>query len=307
MTAVPEQVPRPDQVYTPPPGAIYATSGDVFKGRQVIVFGNSPGAGIFVYTGTPALGNPPVLSIVAPGVTQDPYGNPVTSVLGVQGSDGVVSIKDPAFIEFPSGNAAEKASAELVAEVQGSSPSESIQLFIVGAQAQGAGADDFVFMNLLSAAADGSSRAGMQFVYNDLSNVPLEYAFMNDQGFNIVAGNAAGQLPGTSPAQIAGWQIQAVGGSPAWSGDLFYIKCLENNVLLYGTLTAPGTTPVNNNVLYTLPSGYQPSAQISFGITSSSGTNATMTVATNGQIHTNGVTSPSSTVTVGPVLIPLGS
>ena len=46
---------------------------------QLIVGG--PGAGAFFYNGPPGPGNQPVLSIVAPGVTSDPYGNPVTAVL----------------------------------------------------------------------------------------------------------------------------------------------------------------------------------------------------------------------------------
>jgi hypothetical protein len=44
---------------------------------RVIVISGVPGTGIFIYNGAPALGNPPVLSGVAPGVTADPYGNPI--------------------------------------------------------------------------------------------------------------------------------------------------------------------------------------------------------------------------------------
>jgi hypothetical protein len=41
-----------------------------------------------------------VLSAVAPGVTADPFGNPVRPVLELQGAAGVLSITDPAVIEF---------------------------------------------------------------------------------------------------------------------------------------------------------------------------------------------------------------
>ncbi len=57
---------------------------NIIRARQVIVFG--PNDGLFVYTGTPRAGNPPVASIVAPGVTADPYGNTVASILEVQQS-----------------------------------------------------------------------------------------------------------------------------------------------------------------------------------------------------------------------------
>ena len=52
----------------------------------VIVEGT--GGGLFVYNGTPGPANPPVFSVVAPGVTQDPYGNTVSAVMqaGVPGS-----------------------------------------------------------------------------------------------------------------------------------------------------------------------------------------------------------------------------
>lgn len=50
-----------------------------FVGKFVVIFGT--GGGLFIYNGTPGLGNAPVLYETAPGVTHDPYGNglPVTS------------------------------------------------------------------------------------------------------------------------------------------------------------------------------------------------------------------------------------
>ena len=52
----------------------------------VIVEGT--GGGLFVYNGTPGPANPPVFSVVAPGVTKDPYGNTVAAVMeaGVPGT-----------------------------------------------------------------------------------------------------------------------------------------------------------------------------------------------------------------------------
>lgn len=44
----------------------------------IVIEGNPDG--LFVYSGTPALGNPPVAMIVAPGTTTDPYGNPAASI-----------------------------------------------------------------------------------------------------------------------------------------------------------------------------------------------------------------------------------
>jgi hypothetical protein len=53
--------------------------------RIVIIYSSGTGAvsGLFVYNGTPAYGNPPVFAVVAPGVTQDPYGNAVEAVMNI--------------------------------------------------------------------------------------------------------------------------------------------------------------------------------------------------------------------------------
>jgi len=48
----------------------------------IIIVSGAPNTGLFLYNGTPAAGNPPVLWAVAPGVTADPFGNTVAAVLG---------------------------------------------------------------------------------------------------------------------------------------------------------------------------------------------------------------------------------
>lgn len=71
--------------------------------QLLIVEGTGPGSGLFVYSGAPGPANPPVLSAVAPGTTADPFGNPVISVLELRGAAGVMTITDPAVINFLSG------------------------------------------------------------------------------------------------------------------------------------------------------------------------------------------------------------
>jgi hypothetical protein len=73
---------RPDQQPLPPAAAVSpGAAAGIFRGRQVVIVGPGAGSGLFVYSGTPVLGNPPVLAITAPGTTTDPYGNPVVPVL----------------------------------------------------------------------------------------------------------------------------------------------------------------------------------------------------------------------------------
>lgn len=56
--------------------------------QLIIIPAGVPGTGLFVYNGAPGPGNPPVFSVVAPGVTADPFGNAVTAVMqaGVPGT-----------------------------------------------------------------------------------------------------------------------------------------------------------------------------------------------------------------------------
>ena len=56
-----------------------APSQAIFIGNLVIVHGTGPTSGVFVYNGSPGLGNPPQVAIVPSGVTADPYGNAITS------------------------------------------------------------------------------------------------------------------------------------------------------------------------------------------------------------------------------------
>ena len=49
----------------------------------VIIEGTGVGIGLFLYNGIGQAGNPPVLAAVPPGVTADPFGNPVNAVMNI--------------------------------------------------------------------------------------------------------------------------------------------------------------------------------------------------------------------------------
>lgn len=71
---------RPDQIIEPPPSAVPAsTAAGTLRARQVVIFGTGVNVGLFVYTGTPASGNPPQIAIVPSTTTTDPFGNAITS------------------------------------------------------------------------------------------------------------------------------------------------------------------------------------------------------------------------------------
>lgn len=68
---------RPEQAPQPMPDRVISPgSPTIFRGRLVVIFGTGAGTGLFVYSGNPALGNPPILAVTTASV--DPYGNVVT-------------------------------------------------------------------------------------------------------------------------------------------------------------------------------------------------------------------------------------
>lgn len=80
--------PRTDQAYRPGPQRIIAPGGQtgILRARLVIVSGAGV-SGVFVYSGTPGAGNPPIAWLTSS--PSDPYGNPVTP--GVGATAGAIS------------------------------------------------------------------------------------------------------------------------------------------------------------------------------------------------------------------------
>jgi hypothetical protein len=70
---------RPDQrqIGTSRAGTGPSPQNNTFVGRLVVIFGTGANSGFFVYSGSPALGNPPIFAITT--ASKDPYGNTVTA------------------------------------------------------------------------------------------------------------------------------------------------------------------------------------------------------------------------------------
>jgi len=75
---------RVDQQGQAPPTAVSPGSSNVVRARLVVVSGAGV-SGVFVYSGTPGLGNPPIVSITSASV--DPFGNAVVPGLDVTQGD----------------------------------------------------------------------------------------------------------------------------------------------------------------------------------------------------------------------------
>ncbi len=233
--------------------------------QYVVVFGAN--GGVFIYSGTPARGNPPVYSIS--NATQDPYDNPVSPGIwaGPPGSIQVGIQANPGSAEVfftPAGNYAADAAAGIV-----QTATQAI-LEVLGAQTTPAGAGSDRVGLLYYDHGTGSGSAEMQAVY----------FYQGTTGFiNLFVGNFAGlQVPlcagitavqpgtGTDPDTLAvpeTWHALAMntgwGGSGSGVNGLFYRISPENGSVEV-ELDVINSTATGNSVIGTLPTGYRPSS-----------------------------------------------
>jgi hypothetical protein len=149
--------------------------------NKVIVQGTDEG--VFIYTGTPVLGNPPVLAIVSPGTTEDPYGNTVTAILSVgQAGNPQVVLNSSGGVgtaEFPTGSSTEANPAEINSLVSG-----TVLVLTLGG-ATSTGAADSVYIQMDSNNSAGSSSALGVLVYKDKTGVTHVALQWDDTGVHV--------------------------------------------------------------------------------------------------------------------------
>ena len=187
-----------------PPAAITGTGG--IRLPSMAVFGNSA--------------RNLILSI-APVPGTDQFGNPYPKGFsaGVKGSQQVQVLINgtEAVIAFPSGASFENVLAQIAAGVLGTIPAQFIQLFLTSASTNTPGSLDRVQVVLNSAAADGSSFANLELLYQDNAGNFHQYAFLDATGFQVLAGKIIGVHPGSSPAVAETWQSLGSFGAASWT------------------------------------------------------------------------------------------
>jgi hypothetical protein len=204
---------RPDQLLAPPSSVVApGAAAGVFRGRLVIISGTGVNTGLFVYAGTPSAGNPPVLSVVAPGTVKDPFGNTVSAILEVQGTAGqsiVLTLNGGApELLFKTGSPDESAlSAGIVAfRVNPGTASETLIFNMTGPTVTGQG--DTVFIDLSSAAQNASANATGSLDYTNGTGGTIPALTWGSAGV-VAIGNVLGVLPGTgtfaTPATPETW------------------------------------------------------------------------------------------------------
>ena len=235
---------RPDQQGVAP------SSGQVIRARQVIVSGH--GDGIFVYTGRPRLGNPPIAWMG--GGLVDPYGNVLPSTTGVASSGS-----------FQAGNSITNANGTFT--YSGSIP----QL------------GQLIYSNAFAGGTDSAGNiypAGIAIYQTASGTQPTLVAAMNPITGNIQFGAGTPANPGTAILNGGGTLInsniyafhpgtnnqetwQAI--NPllnGWANDPGNVTAQYRmvgsppvSVEVIGTLLATAAT---SNIFFTLPAAYRP-------------------------------------------------
>lgn len=229
------------------------------------------GQGIFIYNGTPMLGN--LIGSWAPMAGTDKFGNIFPA--GMKIYNGQLAIQDPAFVTFPSGASFEQGIATIASTVGGTNPAQFIQLAIESASTTGVGAHDSVLAEFNSAAQDNSSNANLTFIYVGSNGNLHEYAYMDSTGFNLIPGTIVAPLPGTIPATPESWHILTLQNSftagvnngftdaPSYAilpFGPYYSPGIGKTVAFRGTLVTPGSGGVTGLTFGAVPAGYRPQA-----------------------------------------------
>jgi hypothetical protein len=255
------------------PGIQPGVSGAVVTAQYVIIF-SQPGAqsgGMFVYSGSPGPGNPPVFSVS--NATEDPYGNAIAPGIwaGQFGGQqaGLEVIGALGQLAFPTGLAVALAGGA-DSRLSGNGLGTITQFYSTQDAAGGGAGSDRVFMQMQDYLANGSS-ATWFLVYQDDTGAAHDQAAGSWAGVTLnTVGTIVAVQPGTgtSSANVAvneTWHTAALAAGWAASGGvagLFYRLVPDGTFA--GTVEVIAdiinATATGNSVCFTLPAGYRPAA-----------------------------------------------
>lgn len=167
-------------------------NSQVIIASQVIIEGTSDG--LFVYSGAAGPGTL-VGSWTPPGVTQDPYGNPVTpdgiAIYGTAGQEIFLGLLGAvAELQFRTGAAIEGAAANLASEIIGAGAGQILEMFLSGPRLSVAGSEDWVQLGLASNNPGGTQNAQFFVSWISTAGVVNEVAAFGETGlalFNTVS------------------------------------------------------------------------------------------------------------------------
>jgi hypothetical protein len=252
---------------------------------------------MFVYNGVPAAGNPPVWQVVAPGVTQDPFGNTVSAIMNVGSLAGAHAGWDANGVEYLANSTGtpvivldpNKSLIEILSAGLGSALTASMTT-------PAAGTDDFGasfqggFTSYHTAAVYAQLNDGqltLKQVVGHTANLAIPglgsltgylamsqasgYAFDN----TTVATGSLAFVPG-STTTIESWHnMTLLNGWANVAGNAVaryrYVPSPFNCVQLEGVITAAAAT---SGTFFTLPAGYVPASAGGYAAGATSGVTA---------------------------------
>jgi hypothetical protein len=196
--------------------------------NQVIVVGNNPQSGIFVYSPTLGAGN--LVGALTAQAGTDPYGNTYSAGLTI-GNRSAVQVVLGLFamqgiVDFPLNNASYSLDPQIIGAVAGAFANMNIRAPTKSSH------PDTVLIELNS--SDGSSSANGEIIYSDTSNTSHLIATWDTNGWTVAN-------PAAAPAGIStGARIY---------GGASHLKYVANDGNAYNTgrvvAEASGTTTIN--------------------------------------------------------------
>ena len=261
----------------PPAGAVtYGVqpgSPQIIKAQYVIVSG--PGGGVFVYTGTPANGNPPIAWVGAG--TTDPYGNTLPSTTGVA-SSGTFSAGNT----FTSVQGTVTYSAAPAANnvLNSTAPAQFTDshgnVILAGTTFYGKSGLVYYALNFSTGTGAGTIFGGTMTLYTGadmtawtvatgLNLAPNQAQLVANQlWIRPFSGNIA-QVAVSNPASLSlveTWHDMTLlnGWGLGGGGYARYTLGIEGDVYVQGDNLTPGTTTGGTNI-WTIPADYVPGVQ----------------------------------------------
>lgn len=264
----PSRFPYPDR---PQPGqGVAPSSGAVFRGRLVLVFGPSGTvSGVFVYAPgtTPGAGNTPIAAMTASAT--DPFGNDVTPgdasssgtiiAIGAAPSGGTPSFVqlapgNPASMLISSGDSAEATAGHIDSLISGGGAARNLNLRLTSPKVTGFPSAASQVL-LTSEAADGSQApAALLQATDGVNSAALE---VTPTGTVVIVGpftSLFGSAARPSNIQTDVWHAAAVVNGWA-STTLKYKLTAFNSVRVLGVIDPAAQT---STTFFTLPAGYRP-------------------------------------------------
>lgn len=253
----PLNAPPPVQLLT---GGVQAgITGPVTYSTAVVVYGAGGLSGIFIYSGTPTLGNLIGSWTAGPGTTIDPYGNVANAGLVVgensvspinivnNGGQGQIQFLNSGFTQ-----------CFIYSGTGGAGSGEFAFLAIQGPANQVATFTDHINYTLNSNASTGSNSANTVLTYTDSNGAGNTIFIADCTGLNLpVVKNLSAVLPGTgtsrtNAAQAEGWHGMVCNGTWTLVRGPYYQLQPNNTVLVVGSATHAaftGTLQLSNTTI----------------------------------------------------------